>query len=97
MRAPVHRQGTRRCDDRCMGAKGPDCSCRCGGTNHGISYIPHRHYGDDPEMVLDAELATAPAVRTARRVPIQQTRYHRQPVAQTSFLLVLVAETLTII
>lgn len=23
------------CDARCMGAVGPDCSCSCGGRNHG--------------------------------------------------------------
>lgn len=23
------------CDDRCMGAIGPSCSCSCGGQNHG--------------------------------------------------------------
>ena len=24
-----------RCTDRCHYAKGPDCSCSCGGENHG--------------------------------------------------------------
>jgi hypothetical protein len=28
----------RRCDDRCMYAKGPDCVCSCGGANHGKGY-----------------------------------------------------------
>lgn len=26
------------CDDRCMGATGPTCSCSCGGENHGGSH-----------------------------------------------------------
>lgn len=28
----------RRCDDRCMYAKGPDCVCSCGGANHGRGF-----------------------------------------------------------
>jgi len=27
---------TRSCDARCMGAIGADCSCACGGRNHGM-------------------------------------------------------------
>ena len=23
------------CDDRCLAARGPNCSCKCGGENHG--------------------------------------------------------------
>lgn len=26
---------TRTCDSRCMAAIGPNCSCQCGGANHG--------------------------------------------------------------
>jgi hypothetical protein len=26
------------CDARCMGAKGPNCDCQCGGANHGGNY-----------------------------------------------------------
>lgn len=26
------------CDSRCMGAKGPNCDCQCGGANHGANY-----------------------------------------------------------
>ena len=25
------------CDGRCMGAKGPNCECSCGGENHGMN------------------------------------------------------------
>jgi len=25
------------CGDRCMGAQGADCDCKCGGENHGIN------------------------------------------------------------
>ena len=28
-------EGTRRCDESCYDAKGPDCDCVCGGRNHG--------------------------------------------------------------
>ena len=30
---------TTKCDDRCMYAKGWDCTCSCGGANHGRGYI----------------------------------------------------------
>ena len=33
------RAGTRRCDDRCQYARGKICVCKCGGVNHGASYI----------------------------------------------------------
>lgn len=26
------------CDARCMGARGPDCECSCGGANHGCAF-----------------------------------------------------------
>lgn len=28
----------RLCDDRCVYAQGDDCSCSCGGQNHGVGY-----------------------------------------------------------
>lgn len=28
----------RRCDARCVNAKGPDCVCACGGANHGAGW-----------------------------------------------------------
>jgi hypothetical protein len=28
-----------RCDARCMGAKGHQCECACGGANHGAGFI----------------------------------------------------------
>lgn len=44
-RTPTHghvinatHSAARRCDDRCMYAKGPDCVCSCGGKNHGRGY-----------------------------------------------------------
>lgn len=33
-----HYNAARRCDARCMYAKGPDCECSCGGANHGIGH-----------------------------------------------------------
>lgn len=36
-------QGTysesRLCDPRCTGAIGPNCSCQCGGANHGCAWL----------------------------------------------------------
>jgi hypothetical protein len=29
------RRTSRRCDSRCMYARGPDCECACAGANHG--------------------------------------------------------------
>lgn len=29
-----------KCDSRCMGARGPNCECSCGGANHGRSWSP---------------------------------------------------------
>ncbi len=28
----------KKCDSRCMGARGHNCECQCGGANHGIDY-----------------------------------------------------------
>jgi len=28
----------RRCDDRCVYARGDDCECQCGGRNHGAGW-----------------------------------------------------------
>lgn len=30
--------GTRNCDARCTSAKGPNCSCKCNGKNHGAGW-----------------------------------------------------------
>lgn len=39
--APVYGQVTAgRCGALCMGATGPDCSCECGGQNHGARFMP---------------------------------------------------------
>jgi hypothetical protein len=27
------------CGAKCMGAKGPNCDCQCGGANHGANYL----------------------------------------------------------
>lgn len=32
----------RPCDPRCTNATGPDCSCACGGSNHGSAYVPRK-------------------------------------------------------
>lgn len=28
----------RKCDARCLNAKGPNCECQCGGANHGSNW-----------------------------------------------------------
>ena len=28
-------EGQRRCDEKCYNASGPECTCCCGGANHG--------------------------------------------------------------
>lgn len=30
---------SRQCDPRCTGAIGPNCSCQCGGANHGANWL----------------------------------------------------------
>lgn len=30
--------GSRKCDDRCVYAKGADCECSCAGRNHGTGW-----------------------------------------------------------
>ena len=34
----IARQGSRRCDPRCLYAKGNVCVCACGGRNHGAGF-----------------------------------------------------------
>jgi len=34
-----HYSEVHKCDSRCMGAKGPNCDCQCGGANHGRAYL----------------------------------------------------------
>ncbi len=39
VRVNGHYSEAHKCDARCMGAKGPNCDCQCGGENHGASYL----------------------------------------------------------
>lgn len=36
-----------RCDDRCLYARGPECTCSCGGMNHGRGYLICTGVGDE--------------------------------------------------
>ena len=53
---------SRRCDDRCHSARGPICTCWCGGVFHGARGAAAREafvelYGDQPvDDPLEAEL-----------------------------------------
>lgn len=41
----TYRPDPTECDGRCMGAKGPNCDCKCKGANHGagqIAQVPAR-------------------------------------------------------
>ena len=57
------------CDGRCMGAAGPNCSCACGGVNHGRAFgVLSTH--EELESALEAyrnRLAAAAAKRDARQ------------------------------
>ena len=45
-KTPVVKFGAgRRFDTRCTSAKGPDCSCQCGGLNHSIDHYTLRRTG----------------------------------------------------
>lgn len=61
------------CDGRCMGATGPDCSCACGGTNHGGTYM---HVELVPEFVRARD-----ADRHAARVAGKQAAMLRRRAA----------------
>ena len=43
---------TRACDARCMGARGPSCSCSCGGANHGAGFVAGAYAPITPETTL---------------------------------------------
>lgn len=64
------------CDDRCTSARGPFCSCHCGGKNHGKNVVVHvtRDAGPVPTITprLDREKAAARA--TEYRAAIEAAR-----------------------
>src|SRR5712691_11140051 len=43
------------CDDRCTSARGPNCSCRCGGENHGsnLTVTIRTDEGGIPVAIID--------------------------------------------
>src|SRR5258708_993631 len=43
------------CDDRCTSARGPNCSCRCGGQNHGsnLTVTVRTDEGGIPVAMID--------------------------------------------
>ena len=52
-------RGSRRCDARCYMAKGNDCTCLCGGKNHGVGHEAAmentRKDGDEMLSTYEAE------------------------------------------
>jgi hypothetical protein len=50
-----------KCDSRCLNAKGHECTCSCGGLNHGRGYaIEHVHHADE---TIDHDIANHPAAK----------------------------------
>lgn len=56
------------CDDRCTNAKGPHCSCTCGGKNHGSKAVVTVSYdaGPKPRYELKPDRGRALEYRVAR-------------------------------
>jgi hypothetical protein len=52
------------CDDRCTSARGPICSCHCGGKNHGAGLLAYIRYTVDAGKV---PTLTVPNTLKARR------------------------------
>lgn len=68
-----------KCDARCLNAKGHDCTCSCGGLNHGRGYaIEHVHHADE---TIDHDIANQPASETytPSPEPVRQTRHELRP------------------
>jgi hypothetical protein len=57
------------CDARCMGATGPNCSCACGGANHGAAW---------GTMATTYELESAIKTLRARQDRLERQRRQRQ-------------------
>jgi hypothetical protein len=58
------------CDDRCTSARGPNCSCRCGGENHGsnMTVTVRTDKGGIPVALINpAARLNAEAYRTAKQ------------------------------
>lgn len=59
------------CDDRCTHARGPQCSCQCGGANHGTHLVVRIRVDNtsacvEPQPDLAARLARLAEYRAAR-------------------------------
>ena len=63
------------CDDRCTGARGPSCNCKCGGPNHGTGRLVSVlvHVGDVPAL-------SAPRDATIRQARAAEYRALRDAV-----------------
>ena len=63
------------CDARCMGATGPNCSCACGGANHGASW---------GTMATTYELESAIKALRARQERLERQRQQRAEAKATA-------------
>ena len=63
------------CDNRCMGAKGPSCSCKCEGENHGAGILVIVTLGGDAKVPILHPPDTGAAERgQAWRALCQETK-----------------------
>lgn len=63
------------CDPRCMGATGPNCSCACGGANHGAAW---------GTMATTYELESAIKALRARQERLERQRKQRAEAKATA-------------
>lgn len=60
-------EGTRRCDERCYDATHGQCTCCCGGRNHGVGLI---HAIDNTRELADSWLDAEAARRGVSRADL---------------------------
>lgn len=52
------------CDARCLNAKGHECTCSCGGLNHGKGYAISAEHVHHASETIDHDIANRPASET---------------------------------
>lgn len=61
-----------KCDSRCLNAKGHDCTCACGGANHGRGYAAAEVVEHAPEPVRHVHHTAVDATARAMDVSLSQ-------------------------
>jgi hypothetical protein len=54
------------CDSRCLNAKGHECTCSCGGANHGRGYAVEIHAAPEPTAQPAVKMITEPQAKFLR-------------------------------